>query len=57
VENKDNGDQVRRWPNDLFYHVNSEERICLLVRLAVEAGPRWLGLSRAQARQKCPLLG
>jgi hypothetical protein len=25
VENKDNGDQVRRLPDDLFYHVNSEE--------------------------------
>ena len=38
VENKNNGDQVRRLPDDLFYHVNSEERICLLVRLAVEQG-------------------
>ncbi len=38
VENKDNCDQVRRLPDDLFYHVNSEEWICLLVRLAVEQG-------------------
>ena len=38
VENKDDGYQIRRLPDDLFYHVNSEEWICLLVRLAVEQG-------------------
>lgn len=38
VENKDDGYQVRRLPDDLFYHVNSEERIRLLVGLAVEQG-------------------
>ena len=49
VEDKDSGDQVRRLPDDLFYHVNSEEWICLLVRLAVEQG--FGGLVRGQRKR------
>ena len=42
VEEKDNGDQVRRLPDDLLNHVNSEERVCFLVGLAVEQDFRGL---------------
>jgi hypothetical protein len=38
MEDKDNGDQVRRLPDDLLNHVNSEEWVCFLVGLAVKQG-------------------
>ena len=49
VENKNNSDQICRLPDNLFYHVDSEEWICLFVRLAVEQG--FAGLVRRERKR------